>query len=225
MNRNGQWKKKPSPEIKQLIIAASELRLYLLQENGPTSFIFKDELENKIKISIGSTITCSCASNKRDHCIHTLYVFLKIYKIDKENPLLWQTSYLDNEISDLLKSRFNPIVTNTNNSDSNSQRDRTIGIKKVRSASNGQQRLSISNRQKLDDEAICPICHENMNDDEGLTFCKKGCGSNFHIKCIIIWGEHKKSVKDPISCPMCRSDWGSKAFESLKEEQEEFESR
>ena len=223
-NRNGQWRKKLSPKIEELIGIAAELKLYLLQENGPTSFVFKDELENKIKTSIGSTITCSCSSNTRDHCVHTLYVFLKIFKIDKENALLWQTSYLDNEISDLLKNRFNSTVVNNNN-DNNSQRTKSTINKKIRSSSTGQQSLLVSVRQKLEDDVICPICHENMDEDEGLTFCKKGCGNNFHIKCIIIWGEHKKSVKEPISCPMCRCDWGPKALELLKDEQGEFELR
>ena len=54
------WRKKPTDEIKEFIEQAKELKLYLLAETGPSSFVFKDENENKLKVSIGREISCSC---------------------------------------------------------------------------------------------------------------------------------------------------------------------
>ncbi len=43
-----------------------------------------------IKVSIGSVITCSCGIVQNDHCIHTLYVLLKKFKVPATNPIIWQ---------------------------------------------------------------------------------------------------------------------------------------
>jgi E3 ubiquitin-protein ligase ZSWIM2 len=80
-------------------------------------------------------------------------------------------------------------------------------------------------RQEVDEEDICCICHENMKEEEGLTYCKKKCGNNFHLKCVLIWAEHKTNGGDKMNCPMCRTDWGMNALANLKEEMDEFESK
>jgi hypothetical protein len=38
-------------------------------------------------------------------------------------------------------------------------------------------------RHELVEGEVCAICQEDMDDSQPLTFCKKGCGNNFHIEC------------------------------------------
>jgi len=215
-DRTVAWRNKPTQDIKDILEEAQQLKLYLLQETGPTSFVFKDENENKLRVSIGREVICSCSPSRKDHCIHTLYTLLKVFKIASENPLLWQGSYIDSEVADLIRLRYNPQTTQPKKVGNFLKRSTKP---KLKTNTAGQQ------RQNLGDDDICPICHEDMKEEEGTTFCKKGCGNNFHFKCIMIWAQHRHNIGDLISCPMCRCDWGDRAYENLVREFEEFESR
>ena len=114
-NRVHPWRSKPPQEITEMTEMIPQMKLYLLQEHGPTSFLFKDEQNNKIKVSIGDTLKCSCGATggKSEHCVHTLYMMLKIFKKSPTDPLTWQQSYLDSELSELVKSRFQPTNSQT----------------------------------------------------------------------------------------------------------------
>lgn len=83
------------PAIAAMIGVAARVTLYLLGQNGPTSFVFKDRLDNKYKVSIGSSIHCSCSPGRNDHCLHSIYVMTRIFSIPSDNPLVWQPAYLD----------------------------------------------------------------------------------------------------------------------------------
>lgn len=45
------------------------------------------------QVSIGDRITCSCGIVQNDHCIHTLYVLLKKFKVPPTNPIIWQGNH------------------------------------------------------------------------------------------------------------------------------------
>lgn len=81
MSRLQPYRNRIPTHIIKLLDVSSRITLFLVGQNGPLSFIFKDRLENKYKTLIGSEIKCSCSPNKNDHCIHSLYVLLKIFKI------------------------------------------------------------------------------------------------------------------------------------------------
>ena len=60
---------------------AQNLRMYLVQENGPTKLVLEDSEHNKFKVQIGSEVSCSCGGGKEEHCAHTvriIYVFINI---------------------------------------------------------------------------------------------------------------------------------------------------
>jgi hypothetical protein len=51
----------------------------------------------------------------------------------------------------------------------------------------------------------CSICHEELKAEiDDVTFCRSGCGKNFHEECINEW---RQSRQDPLTCPMCRKSW------------------
>ena len=43
MSRAVPWRNKPTALITQMLPVAAEMKLYLVNEIGPTSFLFKDE--------------------------------------------------------------------------------------------------------------------------------------------------------------------------------------
>lgn len=218
--RNNSYRQKVPMEFLPLIDSANDLKLYLVQEIGPTSFIFKDDFDNKFKVSIGPTISCSC-SKSNDHCIHTFYVMFKIFKRSKNDPLVWQNAYIDNEISDLIKSRFE--IRAIPNNKKKFLMKHSLEKTSTSKPENCKKKFS---RMVLDQESLCPICQEILNpNDQALTFCKKKCGNNFHIKCIKIWVQHKLSTKDQITCPMCRVDWGNGILEEMVREEDNFQHR
>lgn len=208
-------------ELISLIDAANALKLYLVQEIGPTSFVFKDDFDSKFKVSIGPTISCSC-SKTMNNCIHTFYVMLKIFRRDKEDPLIWQNSYIDNEISDLIKSRFETAAS------SNQSKKKFLLKHKNDKNNNKENKQSIKKTSRLliDIESLCPICQEILDpNDQAITFCKKKCGNNFHIKCLKVWVLHKMSTKELITCPMCRCEMGNGILENINREEDEFINR
>jgi E3 ubiquitin-protein ligase ZSWIM2 len=105
MSRLQPYRNRIPTHIIKLLDVSSRITLFLVGQNGPLSFIFKDRLENKYKTTIGADIKCSCTLNKNDHCIHSLYVLLKIFKISVDNPIIWQAAYIDSELSDIVAGK------------------------------------------------------------------------------------------------------------------------
>lgn len=211
------FKSKIPSSFQPLIETALSLKLYLIQENGPSSFQFKDDNDVKLKVSISHyEIFCSLCKNN-SHCEHTIYVMLKIFKLEKENPLICQPKYSDQEISDLIQARFAPPESKKKNENYLKKRMKNgVPLKSTR-------KNSKLHRIQISEGSVCPICQEEMNENvEALFFCKKQCGNNFHIKCLKIWVKHKESVNQNVTCPMCRFDWGSNVFGEICREEDLF---
>ena len=233
-NRLLPWRTRPTSNIIYLVEEASMRLLYLVQENSPTSFVLMDDFNIRYKISIGKIIKCTCSPDKKDHCIHTIYALLKIFQIPHDNQLIWQSSYLDEELNYIVFNRNKQIakmkLTGNNNINYriNSLYDEFGTTKKnIKSYSASQnKRNPIHNvGRPLNIDDLCLICHECMNESEGITYCKINCGNNFHIKCCVKWTEYKVRHRDISMCPICKCNWGEHAYGRLIKEQEEFDSR
>lgn len=108
-SRSQPYRHKMPMSVAQVLGVAARITLYMVGQNGPTSFVFKDRLNNKYKVSIGNTIQCSCHPSRRDHCLHSIYVMIRIFNIPLDNPLIWQASYLDSELSDIIAGKYSQI--------------------------------------------------------------------------------------------------------------------
>lgn len=95
MSRSQPYRSKMPIEILKTMDVASKITLFMVGQTGPLSFTFKDRLGNKYKTSIGAELKCSCSPARGDHCIHTLYVMLKIFRVSPKNPIIWQAAYVD----------------------------------------------------------------------------------------------------------------------------------
>ena len=70
--------------------------------------------KKKYKISVGSEISCSCGGGRTEHCVHTIYALIKIFRIEEGNPLLWQLSFTDAELEKILERREKALLRNRN---------------------------------------------------------------------------------------------------------------
>ena len=84
---------------------ALQSRYYLVQENGPTKLTLEASNRKKYRISVCSEISCSCGGGRTEHCVHTIYALLKIFRIEEGNDLLWQLSFTDTELEKILERR------------------------------------------------------------------------------------------------------------------------
>jgi hypothetical protein len=60
-----------------------------VQEAGPTKLTLEAANKKKYKISIGGEISCSCGGGRTEHCVHTIYTMLKIFRVDEADPVIW----------------------------------------------------------------------------------------------------------------------------------------
>ena len=59
------------------------------------------------KVGLGSRQTCSCPIFQREKeiCIHLLWIMMKVYKLDKDNEILYQLSLVEREIDEMIKNK------------------------------------------------------------------------------------------------------------------------
>ena len=195
------WRKKPSEELIKLMEESVDLKLYLIHERGPLSLTFQDEMGKKFEINIGNEISCSCGGGKIEHCSHTLFALNKIYKIPFNNPLILQLQFTDQELDTLMEKKKK-----------RSENKKAKESKKIHHKKKTKEKDPNSNQMSLLDDPVCPICQENMYTNEGIYFCKKSCGHNFHIGCLKVFIKHKKDTDMVVSCPMCRAKWEEEEY-------------
>ena len=83
-----------------------------MQENGPTKLTLEASNKKKYKISVGSEIYCSCGGGRTEHCVHTIYALLKIFRIEQTDPLIWQLGFTDAELEKILERREKTLERN-----------------------------------------------------------------------------------------------------------------
>lgn len=199
------YRNRPSSHLLSLLSSAANATFFLVQEPGPTSFVLKDDSDRKYKLSLGDCLSCSCGHAGNEHCVHTLYALLRIFKLQTDNPLIWQVSYIDTDIAFLCRNRYAP-------------------MEKKKPKVSSQSRSNAS-RVPLSEEYCCPICQEDLKPNDNLIWCKGGCGHNLHVRCMNIWANHKLSERENITCPMCRRDWGAAAMGELKRLTVEYQAK
>ena len=206
---------KPTAELRARLDEASAPGLYVVQEPGPTSFVLKAEgSERKHRVNIGSVHSCSCGARQQP-CVHTAFVLLRVFRLSPADPRVWQSSLTDAELEKLVEARARAMAAMRANAQ--------IFGTAAPSSSSARRRPArtpagqVPRRELSEEEGEpCPICYEELTpeDEEGdtLDWCRKGCGKNVHRRCLAMLAEHSASVNKPLTCPLCRSDWGTAAL-------------
>ncbi|DAZ99405.1 TPA: hypothetical protein N0F65_005307 [Lagenidium giganteum] len=206
MSRLVPFRSKVPENVKQKMEQTMATTMYLVQTSGPTSYVVQDQnCEKKHKVLIGALQTCSCGDG--DVCVHILFVMLKVLRVPATTPVVWQKSLIDSEIEMLLRGDY-----------CEKSRPRPQANAFLRKSKKGAATPDEADVERHDLTAgeVCAICQEEMDPTQPLTFCRKGCGNNFHIECMKVFGESRRQSKENIICPLCRHNWGETALTELK---------
>ncbi|KAF0696288.1 Aste57867_12986 [Aphanomyces stellatus] len=200
--------------VKERIDTTLSTTMYLVKTTGPTNYVIQEQnSDKKHRVLIGSVQSCSCGD--KEICCHILFVMLKILRVPPANAVVWQRSLIDSETNMVLTGGYSQAT----------EKKTTAFLRRkvaVDAADAGAEALAgskESERHELVEGEVCAICQEEMVEaQKNLTYCKRGCGNNFHIDCMKIFGESRKQSKENIICPLCRQDWGDSALTELKKE-------
>ncbi|KAL3163058.1 hypothetical protein ABBQ32_009480 [Trebouxia sp. C0010 RCD-2024] len=166
------------------------------------SFVLcEDGADTQHKVLLGSQPTCSCRKGKGiELCIHHVFVMLRILRLSASNPLIWQLSLIDRELDEALWQS---------------------GTHQIIAAQQGRENTMLGaaaaaapvKRRPVEQEDACSICYGDMREGgfraaPELVWCRTGCGHNVHARCLHIWAKHQATLKQEVTCPMCRSAWG-----------------
>ena len=208
MSRKSTFLNRPPSTWEEDIEILAQTRLFLVSRVGPTGFIVKagDMSSPTYKVFIGDNQMCSCGGGGSGKlCIHLLFVMLKVLRVPADNPLSWQLSLVESEVSKIISEGFQGQKTD---------KTKFSYLRKGYSASRDELKGCKTNnhtkvvRRDLD---ICGICQEDMTNDElrrdALCYCEVQCGTNFHKKCFRMFAAFKRTKKEKVTCPICRSKW------------------
>ena len=187
--RNLPFQSHPSEAIIKNIEQIGQQSRFVIDIRGPTKFIVKPiGGKERFQVSIGLKQDCSC--NSDDICIHILYVMMKYFGVPDNCDLLWQKSLTEHEIERIIDGRVK-IKAPT----------RQQVPYKTKSGKSKVKRLAITS------EDVCPICYDNILecDKSKISWCRSGCGGNFHRKCIKEWIASRRNYGEEASCPICRA--------------------
>ncbi|XP_065069659.1 mitogen-activated protein kinase kinase kinase 1-like isoform X2 [Rhopilema esculentum] len=198
-----------SAKMKKIVQKAMRARLYLLHQGGPLTFLIGgDSPEHKYRVTIGKQ---SCSCGKGPHCIHVLFVMLRVFQLKETDPLLWAKELKNYEVESLFRTYHKRLA----NLAKGKRQPITDGSKKssqqTEVASTSQSSTSGSNSlpKEKDDDETCPICLLEMVEGESMTICTEGCLNKLHHHCMSIWAQECKRRHEPMLCPLCRTEWKS----------------
>ena len=109
MSRSSPFLNKPQDGFAEDVALMRSTPLFLVSTTGPTVFIIKtgNPSTKPFKVYIGSNQRCSCGGGegRGKLCLHILYVMIKVLRVPETNPLSWQISLVDSEVTNILSGR------------------------------------------------------------------------------------------------------------------------
>ncbi|XP_072045102.1 mitogen-activated protein kinase kinase kinase 1-like isoform X2 [Amphiura filiformis] len=201
--------------LRKRVERALHARLYLLQQDGPNSFVIGgDSPDHKYKVTIGAQ-NCNCG--RGPYCLHLLFVMLRVFQVKETDAMLWCRTLKNYEVETLFrryqsrqKTRLKQKPESDNNaklrrpsSDESSTPDDTSRSK---SPATNSATSSLSSDQSKEED-LCPICLLEMVEGESLVVCKEGCHNRLHHHCVAIWATECQRQGEQLICPLCRTKW------------------
>ncbi|KAH9383251.1 hypothetical protein HPB48_024368 [Haemaphysalis longicornis] len=148
--------------------------------------------------------SCSCA--RGPHCVHLLFVMLRVLRVTDTDARLFRKTLKDFEVDELLQG---------------------FSVSRRRSSQQSDCSLTDPNDNFVvpyrDEASTCPICLLEMFEGESVVTCEKGCRNRLHHHCSAIWALECSRNGDPVHCPLCRCCWqdGLPTKEALQLEEDE----
>ncbi|CAD5111777.1 DgyrCDS1050 [Dimorphilus gyrociliatus] len=179
------------PNLKKKVEKALKVRFYLLQQRGPNSFLIGgDAPDHKYKVVIGPQ-SCSCT---RKQCLHILFVMLRVFKVERNDPSLWSVQLKNFEVEALFRKYYQRREQRI--ADMKRRMSESIHSK-TESCTTTDGSLSEDSQDGLrleDEEESCPICLSEILDGESLNNCDK-------------WFAECQKSERRLTCPLCDEKW------------------
>eukprot|EP00742_Colponemidia_sp_Colp-10_P013003 GILJ01014656.1.p1 GENE.GILJ01014656.1~~GILJ01014656.1.p1 ORF type:complete len:320 (+),score=26.53 GILJ01014656.1:626-1585(+) len=201
----------PTSKVFDRIVRAFQHRLYLIEKKphsddalerdyvvlGNTGFVYT--------IHIGTLPSCTCPDfAKGNLCKHILFVLLRVLKVPRNSPLVYQRAFLSSELKEIYSYG------------SKGRLDRTVvadeAVRKRYSEMTGSVTEDVEGvKQRPLEGEECPICFEPFTTGEAVVWCRAQCGSNLHRDCFNRWRQQKGAN---VTCPFCRARWRDEGTQS-----------
>lgn len=205
--REAKYRNAPSKAALDRLERSAGHRLFLVDksiEEGQIRCAVMGTNGNVYKCCIDLTPSCNCQdfSKRRETsqhgpCKHLIFIFMRVLKLDHEDPRWWQKCLVPSELEGLLSTAQGSVSP-----ESGVLAEEAVLVEYRKSSS---QELDETGRRPLEGE--CTVCYEdlvptNRNTQSGneTTFCKK-CGNNFHSACLDTWFRAQANR----TCPLCRA--------------------
>ncbi|KAL3869798.1 hypothetical protein ACJMK2_042435 [Sinanodonta woodiana] len=189
-------------------------RLYLLQQMGPNSFLIGgDSPDHKFRVIIGPQ-TCSCA--KGPHCVHVLFVMLRVFQVRDNDSVLWSKTLKNFEVESLFRAYNDKRTSRIQNTKDEKVRKSPRPAREIADSSSPEQSVTPAESDAgsvREEDETCPICLLEMVEGESLLKCENGCQNRLHHHCIAIWFEECRRQNEPLICPLCRAHWKTASVE------------
>jgi hypothetical protein len=163
---------------------------FIIDPRGVTKFVVKEiGSKERYTTSIGEYHTCTCKESD-SLCIHVLYILIKYFGIPAENPILIKQPLSEHDVNRIIDGKV-----------------RLSAPTKPRLLYKTKSGKTKVKRQTITDEDVCPICYDNLCDCDKskIAWCRRGCGGNFHRKCVKEWIESRRAYGEEATCPLCRT--------------------
>nr|QDO16373.1 DNA cross-link repair 1A [Lingulodinium polyedra] len=213
---------RPSAQVRERIDRAFQHRLYLLaarpsregREEAPSAELdVLGSTGNVYTVTLGHPCqSCTCVDHAKQPnrvCKHILFVMLRVCKLERNDPRVWQAA--------LTPSEAMPLVQNLpSREELASQGDGVLASGPVlRGFDQARGEAKAVRQRPIADDPDCPICFEPLAEGEGggaaaeaaaaVAWCRS-CGRNAHRGCIQRWHAARGG-----NCPLCRGPWEAPA--------------
>ncbi|DBB06531.1 TPA: hypothetical protein ACH3X1_012076 [Trebouxia sp. C0004] len=186
----------------------------MTSENGPAEeFTVLGATANVYSVSVGKHPSCSCPDfQKGNLCKHYLFIMLRVLRLDRSDPLVWQKALLKSEAEQVLGgTRSTRADTEVLADQSVISHYRRLTGKDAASSSAGAAGPHDPASKQRPIEGECAICYDSLKaggkaPEDKVTFCQE-CGNNVHVECFKRWTASKKGSGDPVTCVYCRCPW------------------
>lgn len=221
-------------------------RMYLIERKdlappgsdggAKATFVVLGATKNVYEVTIGKHMRCSCPdAAKGNVCKHQLFVMLRVLKLDKENPAVWQRALLTAEVCTIRRRLLCPgslqlhtlhhaVLDFDAGRACLQQRGGLQADEALASQSACDQDALVSKHYKAKykratggtsadaeadvgkPEGDCPICYEDMADTDEATEACTTCKHHVHKACMRTWMSRKDQAHQ-LACVLCRAPW------------------
>ena len=179
-------------------------KIYLIESISVSEYVKKFNVcgttGNVYTVSIKETPICTCPDHmvRRRRCKHIYFVLLRVLKVkytmmfDDDNSIDEdQEVYSQGE----LERMFNNCPRIVQNIMVNEQAKRKYNQIK--------NNMSMSKHKEKREQETCPVCLDDMDEDDELDYCKFHCGNPIHIDCFKMWCRQRGTHR----CVYCNNPW------------------